>query len=339
MFFLKKFKIVFIIIAVLFAGSYAIRLYNIHRFRFEEKTGFMMDTFVTIRVQGPSAVARKAISDAFDRMQEIDKKMNALNPESPVYAFNEKGVPVADPEIVELVQKGLEISKLSSGAFDMTLLPLSKLWGFDTKSPHLPPDREIKEALAKTGYKYLTVKDGKVNKLRPYITLDLGGIAKGYAVGEALRILKKEGITSGLIDAGGDIYALGKRKDGKPWKVGIKAPREEGFKDGVLGYLELSDISIATSGDYERFFIKDGKRYHHIFDSTTGYPANSGLISASIIYGDCALTDVWTKVLFVSGPEKGLRIVEAVPGLGAIMVTTEGKILYSKNLKNEINKI
>lgn len=298
-----------------------------------------MDTIVTIRAEGPSAKASKAIEDALDRMQEIDKKMNALDTESPVYAFNEKGIPIDDPEIVWLVQKGLEVSKLSAGAFDMTLLPLSKLWGFDTKSPHLPSDREIKEALGKTGYKYLVVKDGKVNKTRPYITLDFGGIAKGYAVGEALKVLRNEGITSGLIDAGGDIYALGKRKDGKPWKVAIKAPREEGFKDGLLGYLELSDISIATSGDYERFFIKDGKRYHHIFDSKTGYPANGGLMSASIIYSDCTMTDVWTKVLFVLGPEKGLKIVEAVPGIGAIMVTTEGKILYSKNLKNEMNKI
>ena len=334
MFLLKKLKIISFILAALLIASFAVRNYNIRHNRMEERKRFMMDTFVMIKAAGPSKKAIKAIEDALDRMQEIDVKMNPMNPASPLYAFNEKGTPIDDPEIVLLVQKGLEISKLSGGAFDMTLLPLTKLWGFSGKAPHLPADRDIQDALAKTGYKYLVVKDGKVKKLRPYIQIDFGGIAKGYAVGEAVKILKREGITSAMIDAGGDIFAVGKSGGKKLWKIGVKSPRDE----GIVGYVELTEKSIACSGDYERYFIKDGKRYHHIFNAKTGYPTDGGLLSASIIYHDCTMTDVWTKVLFVLGPEKGMELVKKNPGMEAIMVTKDNKVLYF-GTENMLKKI
>lgn len=335
---MKKLLFTAVIITVAFAGLFGVRAYNQRKYHLEQKTRFMMDTYVTIMAGGPAGRAKTAITAALDRIEEIDKKMNPINPGSPLYAFNEKGIPIDDPEVVELARQGMEVSELSGGAFDMTLLPLTKLWGFSTGASHppaLPPDNEIKKTLAGTGYRYLVIKGGKIHKLKPGITLDFGGIAKGYAVGEALKVLKKEGITSALIDAGGDIFTLGKRPGGKPWKVGVKDPRGE----GMLGYLEMTDLSIACSGDYERFFMKDGKRYHHIFNDKTGYPADGGLISASIIYGDCTLTDVWTKVLFVLGPEKGMELVKKKPGMEAIMVTSAGKVLVSPGLEGALRSL
>ncbi|MHB9155394.1 MAG: FAD:protein FMN transferase [Endomicrobiales bacterium] len=320
---MKKLLGILLFVVIVGGTLLGIRLHNQWKYHTEKQTRFMMDTYVTIEAGGPARTARKAVSAALDRMEEINVKMNPHNPESLLYAFNHKGTPLDDPEIVALVEQGLEVSRVSDGAFDMTLLPLTELWGFNTPSPRLPADNDIKKALARTGYQYLVVRDGKVQKLRPCITLDFGGIGKGYAVGEALKVLKKEGITSAVINAGGNVYALGKRGGDRVWKVGIKDPRT----DGVMGYLELQDLCIACSGDYERFFIQDGKRYHHVFDRHTGYPAQGGLTSASIIYSDCALTDAWTKVLFVLGPEKGLALVKQVPGMEAIMVTPSGEIL------------
>jgi thiamine biosynthesis lipoprotein len=209
-----------------------------------------------------------------------------------------------------------------------------ELWGFYGDSSHLPQDEEIKDCLSKIGYKYLTtIKNEKLERSKENISIDLGGIAKGYSVSQAAKALKAEGVTSALIDAGGDVYALGK-KGGKFWNVGIRSPRGE----DLLGYVEVEDLAVMGSGDYERFFIKDGKRYHHILSPKSGYPAE-GLSGITVIYTDPIIADAWATALFVLGPEKGPEIVEKIPGMETIMVTTSGKILYSSGLKNALKVI
>lgn len=329
----KKVKLLGASIAVLFIGLLAVRIYNSYRFHLEKQTRFMMDTYVTIYAVGPEKITSRAIDLALDRMQEIDTKFNILNPRSPLYAFNHKGVPISDQEIIEVVRLALKVSRESDGAFDITMSPLTELWGFYGDSPHLPREQEIKDVLSNTGYKYLMIKDGKLEKSMENIRIDLGGIAKGYGVGQAVKVLKEEGITSALIDAGGDVYALGK-KGGKLWKIGIRDPRGE----DLLGYLEVEDLAVMGSGDYERFFIKDGKRYHHIFDPKTGYPAEY-LSGITLIHPDPVVSDAWNTALFVMGPEKGLKVIERIPGMETIMVTTSGETLYSSGLKNRLERI
>ena len=325
---MKKLKSVSIIIVVIFAGLWAIRSYNAHRFHVEKETRFMMDTYVTIYAVGPKAITSKAIGLALDRMQEIDTKFNHLNPKSPIYAFNNSGVPITDPEILNLVQVALEFSKKSDGAFDITVAPLVELWGFYGKTYYVPGEQEIKDCLAKVGYQHLILNNGKLEKDVSGTKIDLGGIAKGYALTEAVKILKAQGVTSALIDAGGDVYALGK-KGKKMWKVGIKDPRQE----GILGYVEVEDLSVLGSGDYERFFIQDGRRYHHIFNPETGYPTE-GVASVTLIYPDPIVAQPWTKIPFVWGAKKGLEMLEKIPGMEAIIVTTSGEIIYSSGLKH-----
>lgn len=330
---MRKLKIVFIVIVVIFAGLWGIRVYNGYRHHVEKETRFMMDTYVTIYAVGPKAITSKAIGLALDRMQEIDVKFNALNPKSPIYAFNHNNIPISDSEILGLVGIALKASKESKGTFDITIAPLLELWGFYGKSYRVPEEQEIKDCLKKVGYQHLSIENEKLVKDNPGTQIDLGGIAKGYALIEAVKALKAKGVNSALIDAGGDVLALGKKGRGL-WRVGIKSPREE----GLLGYVEVQDTAVMGSGDYERFFVKGGKRYHHIFNPKTGYPTE-GVSGVTLIYPDPVLAQIWAKIPFLMGAEKGLQVLEKIPGVEVIVITGSGEILYSSGLKHALNVI
>lgn len=330
---MRKLKIIFIIFGMLFLTLFGIRTYNGYRFYVEKQTRFMMDTYVTIYAVGPKKITSPAVASALNRMQEIDTKFNSLNPKSPVYAFNHNNIAITDPEILGLVQIAVDVSRKFNGAFDITVAPLVELWGFYSKSYRLPKDEEIKECLNRIGYQHLLFNKGKLEKDNPDVRIDLGGIAKGYALSEAVKVLKREGVFSALVDAGGDVYALGK-KGGRLWKIGIKHPRQE----GILGYVEVEDLVVVGSGDYERFFKENEKRYHHIFNPKTGYPTE-GVISVTIIYSNPVSAQAWTKIPFVLGPQKGLELLEKIPGMEAIIVTASGEKIYSSGLKHTLNVI
>jgi thiamine biosynthesis lipoprotein len=295
-----------------------------------KRTRFMMGTYVTVIVAGPEDAAREAAEAALNRMEEVDDKFRIQNPESPLYSFNEEGVPVTDQEILKVVRAALELSRKTDGAFDITVAPLVELWGFFTDSPRLPSPEEVRESLALVGYQRVAITDGELRKLVEGTRIDLGGIAKGYAVGEGAGVLREHGITSALIDAGGDIYALGRRGD-DPWKVGIRSPRGE----DLLGYIEVEDVAVMGSGDYERFFIEDGVRYHHIIDPTTGYPA-TGVTGVTVVCPDPMMADAWATALFVLGPDRGLEIAESEPDLETIMVKTDGELVVSSGFGTEL---
>ena len=325
---LKKLKPALILVAVLLAVPLAIRYYNLYQYHLEKQTRFMMDTYVTIYAIGPKRISSPAINLAMNRMQEIDTKFNVLNPESPIHAFNHKGIPISDQEILGVVRSALKIARDSDGAFDITVAPLIEMWGFYGDSPRLPDEGEIEASLSNVDYRYLIFENGRLEKKRNDVHIDLGGIAKGYAIHQAAKVLRDEGVSSALIDAGGDVYSLGK-KGREPWKVGLRNPRG----DNLLGYLEVEDLAVMGSGDYERFFMKDGKRYHHIFNPKTGYPAE-GVRSTTLIYEDPMAADAWNTAIFVLGPKDGLKRVEKIPGMEAVMVASSGEILYSSGLKD-----
>lgn len=316
---------------VLVSTVLAVRFYNMHRYHVEKQTRFMMDTFVTLYVVGPPKVGAAAIKAAFERMQEVDATFNHLNPQGAIYAFNHFGTPITDPDIVCVAEKAIEIGHMTDGAFDITIEPLIALWGFYDDKPSLPDDTAIQACLTKTGYLHLSIAGGILTKDDPDIRIDLGGIAKGYSVNQAKAVLEEYGIRSALIDAGGDVFALGKR--GKDlWKIGIRSPRG----NDILGFLDVEDLAVMGSGDYERFFMHNGKRYHHIFDPRTGYPAQ-GLSGTTLLHADPMLADAWNTALFVLGPEKGAAIVETIPGMEAVMIMETGKITYTSGLAHALN--
>lgn len=299
----------------------------------EKQTRLMMDTYVTIYARGPKKPASRAIEAALDRMEEVDKKFSIQNKNSPLYAFNHQDIPITDNEILYVVQKAMEISAATKGAFDITISPLLELWGFYEKSPKVPAEEDIKICLKDIGYKFLIIKDGTLYKTNKNVRVDCGAIAKGYAIGQALQTLKNKGINSAIIDAGGDVYALGKKKNAL-WKVGIRNPQN----NDMLGYLEVEDMAVVGSGDYERYFIENGKRYHHIFDPKTGYPTED-LSGITVIHPDPMLADAWATALFVLGHEKGLKIAEQLPKINVVMITSANEILYSSQLKKMLTII
>ena len=308
----------------------SIKFYNSYLYHVEKQTRYMMDTYVTIYAIGIERITSPAVRIAFEKMQAIDAKFNKINPESSLYAFNHRGIPIEDPQVVEVARAALEVARLTDGAFDITVEPLVDLWGFYGDSPRVPSESEIKAVQNKTGYRYLSIENGRLIKSNPDIRIDLGGIAKGYAVRQAAIALRENGVDSALINAGGDIYALGKKVDDL-WKVGIRSPRGE----DILGYLEVQDLAVMGSGDYERFFMEGGKRYHHILDPKTGYP-KEGVQGTTLIHPDPMIADAWNTAIFVLGPEKGLALVEKIPGMEAMMVTASGKTRYSSGLKNAL---
>jgi len=275
----------------------------------------LMDTYVTITAVGTRRTSERALAAALDRMEEINRKFNHLDTASPVHAFNTRNEPISDPEVVEVIKVASDISAASGGVFDVTVEPLVRLWGFYGDAPALPPDAAIDSCRARVGFRRLNVEAGRVTKTDPRVTIDLGGIAKGFALREAAAALRAHGVDSAIIDLGGDVYAIG-NKAGKEWRVGVRNPRG----DGVVGVAAVTNRAVVTSGDYERFFLgPDSARYCHIIDPRTGRPA-TGIISTTIIIGDPLAAQGWSKVLFILGPA-AFGLVENAGVLSALVIT------------------
>ncbi len=329
---MKKLNIFFAVVLILALCAWSIRSYNLSKNRLQSQTRFLMDTYVSVYVAAPKKEAFIAMNRAFERMKEVASKFNAYDVKSPLYLFNQKNLPISDPEVLKVIRAALDVSEKTDGAFDITVMPLTRLWGFSTASaaPRVPSLDEVKEALNNIGFRHLSFKDGALVKDQENIQIGLGAIAKGYVVGEAIKVLKESGIASAIVVAGGDVYAMGKNRS-EFWRVGIKNPRG----DQPLGYLEVEDRAVMGSGDYERFFIKDNERYHHIFDPKTGYPAKK-CQGTFVIYSDPMLADAWATALFVMGPQQGLKIINGITGMDSIVIAANGDMILSEGLKNAI---
>lgn len=232
--------------------------------------------------------------------------------------FSPAAADYSSPAVLSLFRKAFLLYQVSDGAFDITVAPLSRLWGFFDGDPRVPKSSLIKTTLGLIGMEKICDQKTFLD-LPEEMSLDWGGIAKGYGIDLAARTLKESGITKGFINAGGDLYCWGKNPTGTSWKIGIKHPRKEGF----IGVLEIHDMGAATAGDYQRFFILDGIRYHHIFNPKTGYPAQ-GKQSVTIVGPETLLCDALSTALFVSlNPE---IILKKYPDYGAIIVASDGTL-------------
>jgi thiamine biosynthesis lipoprotein len=232
-----------------------------------------MGTVVEINAFGlPSGRLEAAVTAAFAEMERIEQLMSPHLSGSDVARLSvaTDATEVA-PETAAVIALGLGVARESGGAFDMALGDLKALWGIETAHPRVPAPEEIRQALAAAGPRSLQVRDNTVTKSTPAVTVDLGGIAKGFAVDRAVETLRRAGVAGASVNAGGDIALLGSR-GGRPWRIGIQHPRD---KEKVLAVLLLEEGAVVTSGDYERFFEAGGNRYHHIFDPGTGYPASA----------------------------------------------------------------
>jgi thiamine biosynthesis lipoprotein len=306
-----------------------------------------MDTIMNIKAYGSNA--SKAIDAAYKRIDEIEQMASASIDTSDVSKISQaagKEYVKVHPEIIKMIETSVKYSKLTDGAFDITVGPLIKLWAIGTPDERVPSDSEIKAKLPLVGYNNISIneQDSSVKLLKEGMSIDLGGIAKGFAADEVLKVLKDYDIKSAIINLGGSsVYTLGQKPDGTLWSVGIQHPRKE-KSAGYLGVLKMPQQALSTSGDYERFFIKDGKRYHHIINPATGYPADVGVMSDTILIDssipDCnMLADLLTKATFVSGVDKGLKIIDSIPGVSCLAVTTDNKIYKSAGWKLQLEDL
>ena len=275
--------------------------------RLYKESHIMMGTIIEV-----TSPYKEAAGIVFGELGRLENLFSKYKPESEVSQLNKKAKLKVSPETFYILKKSKEFWQLSSGAFDVTVAPLVDLWGFTNKNFTVPADEKIKNILNLIGSdKILLHNNENVIEFEfPGMKIDLGAIAKGYAVDCAVKKLKEKGINSCLINAGGQVYCLGK-KFGLPWRVAIRAPRGR----GIAGYLELTNRSVATSGDYEQYFIKSNKRYAHIFNPKTGYPANSGVIAVTVIAPDGLTSDALSTAIFVLGKDKGERLAKRFKGV------------------------
>jgi FAD:protein FMN transferase len=312
-----------------------------------EKQGLAMDTVIDLTAYGSKA--NEAIDAAYKRISEIEQLASADIVTSDVSLINQsagKSPVKVHPEILKMIQTAIKYNKLTGGAFDITVGPLIQLWGIGTDHEKVPAPSEITAALALVGSDKIVVNeaDSTVGLTQAGMAIDLGGIAKGFTADEVLQIFKNYGIKSALINMGASsIYTLGQKPDGTLWAIGVQHPRENDAQV-YLGVIHMPEKALSTSGDYERYFIKDGVRYHHIIDPATGYPADSGVMSDTIIISsdipDCnMLADILTKVTFVLGADKGFKLIDTLPGVSCLAVTTDYKILKSSGWNVQLDDV
>jgi thiamine biosynthesis lipoprotein len=288
-------------------------------------TRIVVELWATDTAQGNAA-----IEAVLAEMRRVDEAMSTYKPTSELSIVNARAAqePIKiSSELFDLLDTSLEYSRITDGAFDITYASVGYLYDF---RKHVRPDeKQIAAALPGIDYRHLELdpKNSTVHFARPGMRVDLGGIGKGHAVDRGIAVLQARGIEHGLVTAGGDSRIIGDRF-GKPWVVGIRHPDR---KDEVIARIPLEDAALSTSGDYERYFDENGVRYHHIIDPKTGRSA-SKVRSATIIGPTATRTDGLSKTAFVLGPEKAIEIYNRLDDIDAVLVTPEGKVLYTKGL-------
>ena len=291
-----------------------------------------MGTNIDVELWHDDAAKGDAAIDAvMDEMRRIDALMSHYKPQSELSQINARAFKepvVVDQELFDLIKTSLHFSEITEGAFDITYASVGYL--YDYRKHVKPTEAQIQEALPSVNFHNLLL-DEKTHSVRfehEGMRIDLGGIAKGYAVDRGIAILQARGVQHAVVTAGGDTRIIGDRF-GRPWIVGIRHPDD---KNKVITRIPLIDTAMSTSGDYERFFDENGVRYHHIIDPKTGHSA-SKVRSATILGPTAMQTDGLSKTAFVLGPDKALEIIERLPDFDAIFVRPDGKVLYTKGLQ------
>jgi len=273
----------------------------------EKSSEFLMDTKVDMQVYGEKA--QEVINNSFVRMREIENEMSKNIKKSEISKINNNAANQwvrVSKDTFKVIEKALEYARLTNGRFDPTIGPLVELWGIGTSEARIPSAGEIEKTKKLVNYKNLKLnkEDNSIKFEKENMKIDLGGIAKGYAADEVRNIVKNAGIGSAYVNLGGNVLVIGGKEDGTPWKIGIQDPREA--RGSVMASLEIRDKTVVTSGNYERYFRKDGVLYHHILNPETGKPSRNELLSVSIISKDSFEADVLSTSAFILGRKRSI---------------------------------
>ncbi len=309
-------------------------------------TGAAMGTHIAFAAYTTPTVsaarATKGFDEAIAEIKRIEALMTTWRPESEVSRINAaagKSAVKVSEETFAVIKESVHASEISEGTFDITFETLHGLWKFDEDlDPHPPSDADVKARLPFVGFKNIKLdeKERSVMLAQSKTRIGLGGIAKGYAVDMAAKVLERVGLTSFFVQAGGDLFARGRKPDGSEWQAGIRDPR--GPESKYFAKVPLSDHAFSTAGDYERSYIVDGRRYHHILDPRTGQPAMA-CRSVTVWAPTAFLADEIDDAVFILGPEKGMKLVESIEGVAAVIVDAKNNVGVSKRLQGKLQLV
>lgn len=297
-----------------------------------EKQDFILDTLVTIKLY--DFEDETVLDDALDLCRDYENMLSSYKEGSLLYQMNQKGGGSLPDEAIACIQEGIRYGQLSNHRFDISIFPASSLWDFTSGDMQLPEAKAIEKAIPLIDYQKIQVKGNEV-KLEEGMGIDLGGIAKGFIADRLKEYLVSRGVQSGIINLGGNNLCIGSKPNGEPFKIGIQRPFAE--RNEIMAIVDIKDLSVVTSGIYERGFEKDGHFYHHILDSDTGYPVENNLESLTIISPKSVDGDGLSTSCFLLGIEEGKKLVEAQENCYAIFVTKDNEVIFSEGLEEALH--
>ncbi len=300
---------------------------------YAERDIFAMDTYMTVKAYGDRA--EEAVEAAKQEINRLDRLLSTTNSESEIYIVNENGSEILSEDTALLLEKSLELYDSTNGLFDITVYPLMQEWGFTTEKYKVPKVKRVKALLQNVDASKIEFEATKYLLTLPEgVKIDLGGIAKGYTSERIMEIFKEYGIQSGIVSLGGNVQTYGLKSDGSFWNIAVQNPDVLSDTAGYIGVLKIKDKAVITSGGYERYFEEDNKLYHHILNPKTGYPADTGLSSVTIVSDDGTLADGLSTSLFIMGKEKALKYWRNYADLfDVVLVENDGAITITEGLE------
>lgn len=321
-------------VSLLTSGLYVNPSIDSDRSAYKHITKLMGVRFEITAVSDDEELARKSIDTAIDEITRIEKLISSWDPNSETSDINRNaGIqPVqVSQELFDLIGRSKKVSRLTHGIFDISYASMDKIWKFDGSMQSVPPHADVVASVAKIGYDNIILDSQKrtVFLKENGMRIGFGAIGKGYAANMARDVMKKMGISSGLVNAGGDLITWGRMENDGDWRIGIANPKD---KDNIFSWLIVSEMAVVTSGNYEKYFMADGKKYSHIINPRTGYPA-TGTKSVTIICPNAELADALATSVFILGKKDGIDLIDQLKGIECLIVTDEDELITSKNLK------
>ncbi len=300
------------------------------------RSGFLLNTFVTVTLYDTED--ESILDGCMELCRNYEGLLSRTEETSEIYRINHREPGTAEMEVsedtAEVIEEGLRYSRLSGGAFDITIEPLSSLWDFTAQNPKVPEEEQIRENLSRVGYEKISVSGNKVLFSDDETAIDLGAIAKGYIADRMKEYLEERGVRSAIINLGGNVLCIGKNTDGNPFRIGIQRPY--GDYSETIGLVEAEDLSVVSSGVYERHFEQDGVNYHHILNPKTGYPYDNGLTAVTILSGRSVDGDGLSTACFSLGLEKGMELLDSIDGVWGVFITDDGELHCSRGMEEKL---
>ena len=307
---------------------------------YQQHTGFIFGTVYHVTYQCDQDLQQDIVAE----LQQVDAEFSMFNDTSTVARLNRGQQPVLSERFREVFGKALQISKATDGAFDITVAPLVNAWGFGFKHEQMPTPQQVDSLHRLTGYQGIALSGKTLTGLKPGMMLDFSAIAKGYGVDAVTRLLKRHGVENFMVEIGGEVTTHGISPKRMPWVIGVTKPTDDSLATAneYQTILNVTDCSMATSGNYRNFYYKGGRKYAHTIDPRTGYPVRHSLLSATVLAGDCATADAYATAFMVMGLDGARQILQQEKGLMAYLIFTDRQgdlcVWYSPSLKEKIAK-